>query len=164
MTQTERVGVILIALVLIVGAAISIGSQVRRRAGPNMTVYDSGCLANVKQLAVAIAIYRKENNDVLPPVKWTTAIMPLIQNHDMLDCPLYRQHRGGAYAMNAALVGKPGWSVADESKVTLLFEFDGLGPNTIANVADRAKSRHDGSSSIAYASAHVKFLKADVEP
>ena len=164
MTQTERVGVILIALVLIVGAAISIGSQVRRRAGPNMTVYDSGCLANVKQLAVAIAIYREENNDVLPPAKWMTAIMPVIRSRDMLECPLYRRHRGGAYAMNAALVGKPGWSFPDESKVTLLFEFDGPGPNTVARVEERAKRRHQGSSPIARLDAHVKFLKADVEP
>jgi hypothetical protein len=164
MTRVERVGVIIVALVLIVGAGISIWSQVRRRLGTGMKPTDTGCLSNFKQLAIGITLYREENNDILPPAKWTTAIMPLIQNHDMLDCPLYSLHRGGAYAMNAALVGKPGWSVADESKVVLLLEFDGPGPNTNANVADRAKNRHDGSSTIAYANARVKFLKADVEP
>lgn len=161
MTRAERLAIAFIAVALIVGASISLWPMFVR-PHPHLREFDSACLSNLKQLSIGLGIYQEDNGGMLPPKKWMTALLPVVKTRDMMECPYYRQVRGGGYALNSDLVGKSGWGVEEPSRTNLLFEFDGTGPNSVADFSKRAENRHNGYSAIAYLDTHVKILKGDL--
>jgi len=117
----------------------------------------AACLSNLKQIAVAFAIYTTDNDDRFPPADWQTASMPYTKSTTFFSCPTVA-HDG--YGMNSAWLEKR----APDQPRPLLFETDALGKSVVMNMAGRNKDRHSGWSNVTYTDLSTRSVSARDDP
>lgn len=106
-----------------------------------------GCMANLKQLAVASMIYASDYDDTLfHAAKFDAALMPYTKNVGVFSCP----DTGRPYAANKELLGKKLAKVGNPAAVPMLYEGSG----------QKLSSAHSGGSHVAFADSHVKRVSA----
>ncbi len=166
--EAARAGLPGIISVLLVAVVFALIAMLVRPifVGDRVPAQRVACLSNIKQLSTSIAIYESDFDDRFPQAKWMDEIYPYAKNWDLFSCPATLPPGKVAtppktgYAMNWRLVEFD--SKKSDPTCILLFEFDALGPNIVANPNSRS-ARHHGKSNVAYAdsSAHYRSV-ADV--
>jgi prepilin-type processing-associated H-X9-DG protein len=121
------------------------------------------CLANMKQVTLAILIYASDNDDRTPPPDtWTDAIEPYYKSADMLKCPEAWGLDCG-YAMNGAITPEVWSALRRPEEAVLLFESD-LGWNGHGGEeALPAEPRHAGGDNYGFADGHCRWVRRGVE-
>jgi len=114
------------------------------------------CLANLKQLMLAMLSYAQDHDEVLPPVEtWRDDLMPYCRNALIFQCPA----NPWGYTYNATLAKKPLGQIANPAETIALFEVGHAEPNMAADPAQVPWAhRHDGGDSFGYVDGHVKWL------
>lgn len=118
------------------------------------------CFSNLKRMGMAIMMYEGDHDDRAPLEPWMDATQGYVKDDGAYTCPtLAAEKKQYGYAMNLDALGKK----PKESDI-VLFETDTLGPNVVANLAARARSRHGEGSNVGYGDAHAKFWKGAADP
>ncbi len=158
--ESARAGLPGIISVLLVAVVFTLIAMLLRPifAGDRRPARRNACLSNLKQLSTSIAIYESDFDDRFPQSQWMDEIYPYAKNWDLFSCPatlppgkVTTPPKTG-YAMNWRLIGVD--SKKTDPTCVLLFEFDALGPNIVANPRARS-ARHDGESNVAHADTSV---------
>jgi hypothetical protein len=120
----------------------------------------TGCISNVKQLAVAMQFYFQDNNERFPlRDNWMDATKDYRKNDDMLRCPTLAREKTApknqyGYAMNQAMSGAKEPEMP--GKVPLVFDSINLARNasgTLESLPD--PPRHVKVNYIGYADGHA---------
>jgi prepilin-type processing-associated H-X9-DG protein len=118
-------------------------------------------LSNLKQLALGVAQYAQDWDEVLPGVAqkgWEDQVKPYLRNEVYLSLGP-RQH---AYALNRAVAGQPLARIPAPAETVLLFETDeGTANATGGPELLPAKGWHDGRVAVAYVDGHAKLLERE---
>ncbi len=113
------------------------------------------CLANVKNMAIALNMYLTEYDRSPQGAVWSDELLGYVRNRDSYRCP---EATGTcAYAYNAALSGRRGSAVADPQRVVAFFESD-RGWNAHGGkelMTDFA--RHSGGENVGFPDGHAKW-------
>lgn len=82
------------------------------------------CLSNVKDLSMAIGMYRADHDDQFPTAdRWCEALVQYVKDEDVYRCPSAKDLACG-YAYNIALSGARLADIADPMDQVSLFESD----------------------------------------
>jgi len=112
------------------------------------------CMANMKQLALAIEMFAKDYEGRLPgAVTWEEDIMPYVKNEHLFECPSRLDREEGGYALNPLVAGKKLDDIDDKANTVLLYEVDEHGQPVFP---------HNDGANFAFVDGHVKwFSKRD---
>ena len=120
---------------------------------PDARSAQNKCFSNLSRLATVVSLYASDYDDQLPQgPKWQDATSPYAADDSIYRCPAAP---AAGYAFNASLSGVARASVADSSKVILLFESNELRPNVSDGLASLLLSPRHGAVLIAYLDGHV---------
>lgn len=114
------------------------------------------CLANMRQLAMAMMMYAQDHENRLPPAnRWCDAINPYTRNQAIFKCPADKAKY--SYAMNFNLSKRAITAIPNPAKTVMLFEStQGRKNATDVGRSWPARSRHPPGICVAYAEAHCK--------
>jgi prepilin-type processing-associated H-X9-DG protein len=127
--------------------------------------YATNCLANAKQLTLAMQMYADDNEGRLPPAAtWPGAVWPFCKNEGIYTCPLdFRQnpthgpkrldHMHGSFGMNRRLSLQP---LQKSPAPLLLFEAE----QPAGDLSDAA-FRHFGGLNVGFADGHAVWLSRE---
>jgi len=146
----------LLAVLAVFLAAIAILYPLRTNGGPT---HRTGCISNVKQLAVSMQFYFQDNNERFPlRDNWMDATDRYRKNDDILRCPRLRKGKAPqnqyGYAMNQAMSGAKEPEMP--GKIPLVFDSINLARNasgTLDSLPD--PPRHVKVNYIGYADGHA---------
>jgi prepilin-type processing-associated H-X9-DG protein len=112
------------------------------------------CLANVKNIALAVQMYLTDYNDVFPPAgTWCDTMEPYVRNPAVYVCPEMRGLPCG-YGFNAGLDSLPIRRLVDPEYTIVIFETD-VGWNATGQLERlRDPPRHLGGDNFAFADGH----------
>jgi hypothetical protein len=146
------------ALCIIVAWAIFMASS------PSWLVSEEGmkaqCQSNLKQIAIAMLMYAKDNDGYLPPPeRWKDALnSKYTKNEKIFMCPSTRTYARN-YAMNSALRGMRLKDIRNPERAVLVFESQ---PGDNAHGGPEIlpkKPRHSIGDGFAFADYHTKWVK-----
>jgi len=107
----------------------------------------TACLANVKQLGVALMMYTTDYEERLPDAdSWEEAVAPYIMNAEILACPV----TGQRYIFNEALSGVDLKDLDNPQETPMLWE--------PALHAEGLVGPHGGQFNVCYADGHAKMV------
>ncbi len=122
----------------------------------------SACSNNLKQIGMAVEVYRDNHSGKFPPVgSWNSAVIKYSDHKSILYCPEADKSMP-SYAMNSRLSGVTIDDVADPSATVLVFEsIPGKdlfgGPGLLPSPARHGRSG-DRSYVVLFCDGHVKSL------
>ena len=125
----------------------------------------SPCLVNVKELALAQALYGADYDDRLPPARWMDALAKYAKqagdkNADIFRCPNCPVKGGYGYAMHKPLAGLLCTDPDTSATVVLFFDSTLSARNALGGFDTLpAPGRHKGLDFVAFLDGHVKAVK-----
>ena len=129
-----------------------------KQAAPQSSASDSqraaaqACLANMKQLGIAVTAYAQDHDILLPrkDVPLMTQTRSYVKNDQAYHCPL---DAAGvvSYTFNASMFGVSLASVEEPARTVLLYE----GKNRQLNF------RHEGRAIVSFADGHARLITPD---
>ncbi len=167
-TVLSLTGIVLSIGILPVSIKLCPGSGSRRKVQ---------CLANVKNLSIAVQMYVNDWDHFPSQDTWTTDISEYIKNDNIMICPDVMRVREwrtgqvdtlvadieagrwpGSYAYNANLSGVPEWDLDDPAQVISIFESD-AGWNAAGGPELLPKEpRHMEGENYGFTDGHAKFF------
>jgi hypothetical protein len=116
------------------------------------------CLANVKNVALAVQMYLTDYNEVFPPAgTWCDATAPYTRNRAVYVCPEMRDVPCG-YGFNAALNSLPMRRLVEPEYTIVIFETD-VGWNAAGQLERlRDPPRHRGGDNFGFADGRGQWV------
>ena len=152
-------GIIVGVIVLLVGVATALLAPAVARGRAKS--YQSSCLSNIKQLALACLMYSSDYNGLLPSATdaqgFQNQVYPYVRNASIFACPGAPNEQG--YVLNPKLAGKNLNKVSKPAQTPLLWEA-GAQVGGLPPAPGATPSRHNGGDNVAYADGHCQWLTA----
>lgn len=141
--------------------ALSLGKEGAAVSPHRERARQSACMANLKQVTLALLMYAQDWKETLPPAEtWVQALTPYLRNQAIFRCPADPDRPIG-YGFRSALSKVKLANVADLGQTPVFFESTAGG----VNPHDEGQSlppegRHMGGVVVAYLDGHVKWHTA----
>lgn len=128
----------------------------------NQSAANSLCEGNLKQIALGIAQYTQDYDEMYPPAnKWCDVIQPYVKAEKLYTCPLVAQSKYG-YAMNWKFSRQSLADVQAPAQTVNMYESNVLRRNANGDGKDLT-FRHELDAGLganyAYADGHVKWVQ-----
>ncbi len=142
---------------LLLACAVSIGFlvNVSSLAKHEQYVLRTHCAHNLRMIGASTLMYVADFDDRLMGVSWVTALAPYGKDEDF-DCPEQRksgQHFGYAMASHIVLIHYD--KIISPEAEPLIFDFDYLNANAIADPSKISRNRHERIPNLLFADGHV---------
>lgn len=159
-TRKIALGVVLCLLLWLASAATILAKRasVSPPAADERAARQATCLANIRQLGIAMLMYANDWNERLPPAeRWSDATRPYRRTDDILRCP--EDKAKYSYAMNYNTSKACQALIDDPSRTALLFESTQGRKNACDAGTSWPKSlRHPAGNCVAFANGHAQCL------
>ncbi len=123
----------------------------------------SRCQSNLKQIALGIAQYVQDYDEVMPRARrWTDILQPYLKSRQIFTCPALPSGKSNGYAFNSLLSQVSINRMNSMSGTVSVYETSNLSENVFAPGTGRAY-RHAGGANFAFADGHVKWFQRGID-
>jgi prepilin-type processing-associated H-X9-DG protein len=143
--------IVFLVVVAAVGVSVPFYQSARRKA------VHSSCMANLKQIDLALLMYCQDYDERFPTAgQWEAKLDPYLKNRSLWTCPA-KPHEPG-YRTNDALAFRAVKSVKWPAQ-TIAASDAGARVPPMSPVPGATAARHNGGDNFAFADGHVKWFK-----
>ncbi|MFN8138642.1 MAG: H-X9-DG-CTERM domain-containing protein [Fimbriimonadales bacterium] len=144
------------------------GAATNEATGEAVPTEKQDCLSNLRQLSTAMQLYMSDNDDTLmqPSQSWTTVLQPYLRNRSVLSCPTLPDDKDAyGYALIQSLLGMSATKIESPATTPLAIDSSNTSKDAMGGLELLPKpGRHEGGNNVAYADAHVKWIKEGNKP
>ncbi len=139
-------------------ALVAVACVLRFRFLQQQPPHTASCLANVKNLSLALVMYADDYGACPPAAKWQETIMDYVKNPDIYRCPQAEELRSG-FAYNNKLAGQQRPDSPGSANIVSIFETDRGwdvhgGPTLLPK-----EPRHEKGDNYGFADGHAKWVR-----
>lgn len=120
----------------------------------------SECMANLKALGTAEAMYTQDYDGLLMTSAWMDGLLPYAKREILFHCPAADQGRKirYGYAMSVDLVGKAESQIGDPATTVLAFDSIPMGRNAVSDISSLPEPPRHSNNVVLYLTGQVKAL------